>query len=189
MLNNVTIDINQQIYNWHTKFSLSDPFSDFVFEYLAFIAYLKRILFVNAKNDRDAIQKLKRDYRIEKLYLQRIRDDKKLKNEWECIINELNEIRLGNVSQNSGETEEIKWWNCRGEVLNYQSGLQLNMEKGVIHGLRDWGNMIEFWYSIRNNLFHGGKDPQNDRDYLLAEKGFKTLHELVDIFLSNDLCM
>ena len=46
---------------------------------------------------------------------------------------------------------------------------------GVIHDLKDWENMVEFWYSIRNNLFHGAKNPQDERDQFLIENGYKTL--------------
>ena len=37
---------------------------------------------------------------------------------------------------------------------------------------------------FRNNLFHGAKDPQDNRDILVAKKGYKTLRGLVDIMLA-----
>ena len=58
-------------------------------------------------------------------------------------------------------------------------------EKGILHSLEDWTNMVEFWYSIRNNLFHGAKTNYLNRDKLLVENGFKTLNPLVEILLKN----
>ena len=58
-------------------------------------------------------------------------------------------------------------------------------EQGKIRDLNDWENMVEFWHSIRNNLFHGSKNPQDDRDQLLIENGYKTLSPLVGILLEN----
>lgn len=46
--------------------------------------------------------------------------------------------------------------------------------------------MVEFWSAIRNNLFHGTKDPQDKRDRILVENGYKTLRELVEILLAGD---
>ena len=43
--------------------------------------------------------------------------------------------------------------------------------------------MVEFWYSIRNNLFHGTKDPEVERDRKLVEFGYKTLSSLMEIFV------
>jgi hypothetical protein len=40
--------------------------------------------------------------------------------------------------------------------------------------------MIEFWYGVRNNLFHGGKNPDVKRDYFLVEHAFKTLSKFMD---------
>ena len=65
--------------------------------------------------------------------------------------------------------EEIRWWNCSNNQLSSKTSNDEEKISGVIHGLDDWKNMVEFWYSIRNNLFHGGKNPQDNRDLLFVE--------------------
>jgi len=174
------MDYDQLIRNWRTKASDEDYFSKFVFEYLAFIAFLKKKCFKDAISDRSAIQRLKRDPVIKDKYLQQIEGDASVKQAWHNIKNELDTGRLGNVSRNSEEIEEIKWWNCSSDQISQSLN---NDIKGIIRDLTDWENMVEFWYSIRNNLFHGGKDPQDARDQLLVENGYITLSALMEIML------
>lgn len=182
------MDYDSLIRNWHTRAGEEDYFSKFVFEYLAFIAYVKTRLYFSRDSsrtvtDRNAIQQLKRDEEIEQKYLECIQYDKELKNAWQKIENELNCAPLGKVSRL--EVEEIKWWNCSHDNLNEKTLDEEKKISGVLHSLDDWENMIEFWYSIRNNLFHGGKDPEKERDQLLVEFGYKTLRELVTILLNK----
>lgn len=179
------MDYDQLIKNWHSKASDEDYFSKFVFEYLAFVAFLKKKLFISASNDREAIQLLKQEESIRDAYLKLVHNDVELANSWQEIMKELGKYRLGNVSGNGDEIREIEWWNCSRTNLNPQPEEERNKVKGVITDLNDWGNMIEFFYSIRNNLFHGAKDPQSDRDRVLVEHGYKALKPLVQIFLDR----
>lgn len=82
--------------------------------------------------------------------------------------------------------EEVKWWNCSHNSLNELTEAEKSKAKGVIHSLTDWENMVEFWYSVRNNLFHGAKNPESDRDQFAVEYGYKTLRALMEIFLNED---
>lgn len=173
------MDYDQLIKNWHTKISAEDIFSKFVFEYLAFIVFLRKRKFGSANNDRDAIQELKRDKATKDAYLEKIKTDQHLKQVWEEIKAELTKNPLHNVS--GGIVGEEKWWNCSAN--SRQSCQSKSKQKGVIHDLEDWENMVEFWHSIRNNLFHGGKDPHEERDQFLTKNGYKTLSPLVEIFL------
>jgi len=177
------MDYNQLIKNWHLKASDEDYFSKFVFEYLAFIAYLKKKKFTDAINDRNAIQKLKQDESTRDLYLQKNTNNDAIKQSWQKIKKELDRAPLGNVSGNGFEVEEIKWWNCSTDQLPSQVN---HVSSGQIRDLNDWENMVEFWHSIRNNFFHGGKNPDDARDQLVIEHGYKTLHPLVEIFLSDN---
>lgn len=177
------MDFNQLIKNWHIKASNEDYFSGFVFEYLAFIAFLKKRKFTNEVNDRDAIQKLKQDNEIKEKYLQKVKNDRNIEIAWQHIKNELDKSSLGNVSHNNEEVAEIRWWNCSSDELSQHSNDEI---KGIIRNFDDWENMVEFWYSIRNNFFHGGKNPQDKRDQLLIENGYKTLHPVVEIFLTDE---
>jgi len=179
------MNYDELIKNWHTKASGEDYFSKFVFEYLAFIAFLKKRKFTDSHDDRHAIQQLKRDGTVRDRYFEKFEIAPELQKAWIIVQAELNKIRLGNASGNNREVEEIKWWNCPHDNLNQQTPEERGKVKGVIHNLSDWENMVEFWYSIRNNLFHGSKDPLNERDQLLVENGYKTLRPLVEILLSS----
>jgi len=174
------------IQNWHIKASEEDYFSKFVFEYLAFIAFLRKKKFTTCRNDREAIQYLKRDVEIKRVYLAKIQNEQKLHNAWDNIVAEFRESRLGNASGSSDEVEEIKWWNCSHLQLQSQTPKEKNKTKGVIYGMGDWENMVEFWYTIRNNLFHGAKDPENQRDQIIVKNGYIALRELVEILLAGD---
>ncbi len=180
------MDYDQLIKNWHTKASEGgDYFSRFVFEYLSFIAFLKKRKYIESNNDRTAIQSLKQDEDICGAYLATIQKNTELIDAWNEISAELTKKSLANVSANGDGVEEIKWWNNSSTTLNNTTQENHELAKGVLYGLDDWGNMVEFWYSIRNNLFHGGKDPQEERDRLLIENGYKTLSPLVKILLAT----
>ncbi len=69
-----------------------------------------------------------------------------------------------------------KWWNSREDQPNKDS----KMSEGRVHSLENWPNMVEYWYSVRNNLFHGGKNPNIGRDVFLVERAFATLRALVE---------
>ena len=179
------MDYNQLVRNWHSKASEEDYFSKFVFEYLAFIAHIKTQKYNGSDKDRDAIQQLKRDNSIKEMYLSKIQETKKLKKYWQKVIDELKRARLGNVSRDLNNVEEIKWWNCSHSEINQMTSEEEKKIKGMINGFDDWENMVEFWYSIRNNLFHGAKSPSDRRDQLVVKYGFLTLYELMRIMLDD----
>jgi len=178
------MNYDQLIKNWHTKAITEDFFSGFVFEYLAFIAFLKKKLFTEY-DDRRAIQLLKQDEEIKNTYLNSIGTNQEVSGAWNKIIAELGRRRLGNVAVAGNEVQEIEWWNCNQLELNQKTHEERQKIMGVIYDLNDWGNMVEFVYSIRNNLFHGGKDPEDERDQLLVSNGLIVLRPLVDIFLAR----
>lgn len=173
------------IKSWHLKASEEDYFSKFMFEYLAFIAYVNTELSQWTRNDRKSIQVLKRNNDIKIQYLEKLNNQNSLKSSWRRIKMELENAPLGITSRHHVEIEEIKWWNCSHNESNQKTHEENNKLTGVIHSLSDWENMVEFWYSIRNNLFHGTKDPEVKRDRLLVKHGYKTLRPLVERFLEN----
>jgi hypothetical protein len=175
------------IKNWHKRAKQSkDYFSKYVFEYLAFIAYLKTQKFSSNLKDREAIQHLKGDTETKSKYIQKINEINELEQDWQKVKDKLDdETRLGNSSMNLLEVEEIKWWNCSHDNLNQKTNIEEQKPKGIINSLEDWENMVEFWYSIRNNLFHGAKDPENEGDQFAVKYGYKTLMELMEIFLNK----
>jgi hypothetical protein len=156
-------DYKELILGWHQKANEGDLFSRFVFEYLAFIAHLKNNLFYDTMTDGAAIQRLKQDSVRHKQYVKKVKIDKQLLGVWNELIKELKKTPLHNSSYDLDYPEIDKRW------------------KGIIQATDDWENMVEFWYSVRNNLFHGGKNPNIQRDRFLVEHAYKTLRAFMDI--------
>jgi hypothetical protein len=170
---------NPLIIEWHKKAKLGDYFSRFVFEYLAFIANLKNHICISAKSDRHAIQHLKRDSAREIRYIKLVMDNKLLRDMWVSVIKELDSNPLHNTSHDLDFPAIDGWWNNIGDHIDKSN----NSRKGVVISLSDWGNMVEFWYGVRNNLFHGGKDPNIQRDCFLVERAYRTLAA----FMENEI--
>ena len=175
------------IKKWHEKARDEDYFSKFVFEYLAFIAFLKTQLFESNDSDRIVIQKLKQDLEIKFKFIEKVNSNPLLKQDLQIIKQKLDTIPLGDNSRNlNGAAEEIIWWNCSYENTNQKTSQEKNMLSGVLHSIEDWENIIEFWYSVRNNLFHGAKNPENERDQFVVKYGYLTLKELTKVLLENE---
>jgi len=172
---------NPLIRAWHDKGAEGDCFARFVFQYLSFIAHIKNNLFYDARSDREAIQSLKRDNRIRHNYLALINQDEELEQAWTEIIDELKNKPLHNSSFDPDYPEIDKWWNIDGNrpITDDQQPM------GIVKAIDDWVNMVEFWYSVRNNLFHGGKDPNIGRDIFLVDQAFITLRPLVESEISS----
>jgi len=184
MIDDSLENYNALIIGWHNKAKRGDYFSKYIFEYLAFTAYLKSRVDLDSSTDRATIQKLKRDERLKKEYLDRIKNDTEfdLQGTWIALIEELERQPLHNSSRDYDYPEIDGWWNTSGGRIE-----ESKIEEGVIHSLNDWENMIEFWYGVRNNLFHGGKDPNLKRDLFLVEHAFKTLNAFMKIRITEIL--
>ena len=50
----------------------------------------------------------------------------------------------------------------------------------------DLENLIEFIYIVRNNLFHGEKDPEEFRDFNMVYYAYRLLKPLVEIMISYE---
>jgi len=168
---------------WHEKAVEGDTFSRFVFQYLAFIAHIKNHLFFDAPSDRVAIQRLKREDRIGHAYLEAVAGNGDLHQIWSEVIIDLERRPLHNSSTDPDHPEIDKWWNSLENDPNRNSDLPT----GRVLSLEDWPNMVEYWYSVRNNLFHGGKNPNIGRDAFLVEHAFLTLRVLVENELLHSL--
>ncbi len=134
-------DYNQLILSWYKKSTEEDYFSKFIFLYLAFNASLRKKFFVNSKTDREAIDSLKKADKIKETYFNFIKMDREIIVSLESIIRELQKEPLQNISKNNGKLIKI-----------------------AINNIQDWPNLIEFVYTVRNNLFHGTKNPEELRD-------------------------
>jgi len=173
------------IKNWHIMASEEDYFSKFVFEYLAFLAFLRKHKFKSSQTDRDAVQKLKQDNENKAAYLDRIQGNNKLRSAWNRIKKEFDRKPFHDAARLSIGRDEHTWWNCSHDNSNQKTKNEKSKATGVIHSLDDWENMIEFWYCVRNNLFHGEKDPEHKRDRFAVEYAYKTLRELMEILLAK----
>ncbi len=108
-------------------------------------------------------------------------EDDFLKDTWTEIISELKSKPLHNSSHDMDDQQIDKWWNSSGDQPNQENSIQ----KGEVLSLNDWGNMVEFWYSVRNNLFHGGKNPDVQRDLFLVKNAYLTLRQFMTAEVSN----
>lgn len=167
------------IVSWHEKAKEGDFFSRFVFEYLAFVALLRNKLFIGAGSDRRTIQALKRDRTREEAYVAAIGDYESLRRLWQDVMAELGRAPLYNSSRDLDNPEIDVWWNNTG----FEPKKDDKSPQGVVRSLSDWGNMVEFWHGVRNNLFHGGKDPTIRRDCFLVEHAYRTLAS----FMENEI--
>lgn len=173
-------DYRPLIIEWHNKADIeNDYFSKCVFEYLSFTAYIKIYVALDANTDRAAIQILKRNKILKKLYLDEINKIDNLKSVWVDLIKQLKREPLCNSSKDLDYPELDNWWNCSKE--NPCIDKEPVVKKGVIHSLSDWENMVEFWYGVRNNLFHGSNNPNIKRDQFLVEYAFKTQKAFMDM--------
>jgi len=163
------------ILGWHEKADDGDYFARFVFEYLSFIAHVKNNLYIYEPRDRSAIQLLKQENRLKDNYLKQVETDQELKSAWLRVIDELIRMPLRNSSRDPDYPEIDMWWNSFGASPNLE-GEEL---RGRVLSLDDWHNMVEFWYAVRNNLFHGGKNPNIHRDLFLVEHAYITLSYLM----------
>ena len=166
---------------WHEKAGSGDCFANFVFEYLSFIAHIRNNLFFDSPSDRSAIQRLKRDERIKLGYLGVLEKNRRTRDAWTEIIEELANNPLHNSSEDLDNPEIEKWWNNS----DFRPDKKNSGQEGKVLSLDDWQNMVEFWYSIRNNLFHGGKNPNIKRDVFLVSSALNTLRPLMDFELST----
>jgi len=172
-------DYDALIRNWHTKTNDGDYFSKYVFEYLAFMALLKSHIAMSSGSERRAIQTLKRDDQIRKIYLDIFAKNTELQSVLPSLIKELEFRPLLNSSYDYDNAEIDVWWNSSGDHPNEDS----DGKKGVIHSSDDWENIVEYWCAVRNNLFHGGKDPGIKRDQFLVEHAFRTLNPLMNALI------
>jgi hypothetical protein len=119
--------------------------------------------------------------RINHMYLEAVWSNDALAQFWNAVIRELKQKPLHNNSADPDYPVIDKWWNSTEDKPNTDSSLS----EGCVLSLKDWPNMVEYWYSVRNNLFHGGKNPNVGRDAFLVEHAFQTLRPLMNIELSN----
>lgn len=174
-------DLNSLIKGWHAKAGeQEDYFSKYVFEYLSFVAHLKNNLFTETQ-DRRAIQELKMSASLRENYFEAVSKSSELTDVWMTTIEELKLRPLHNSSHDFDFPEIDRWWNSSG----YSPSTDIKLKKGIIHDITDWQNMVEYWVAVRNNLFHGGKNPNLKRDQFLVKNAYLTMSPFMDYHIQR----
>jgi hypothetical protein len=125
---------------------------------------LRKKKYPESTTDRQAIESLKTNDKMRDRYFERMKMDRHLQVEWEALVKELNNTPL--VNETLGNNYHNRW-------------------DGKIRDTNDWGSIVEFWYTVRNNLFHGTKSPEVFRDKSMVMYAYKTIKDMVDIFISE----
>lgn len=168
------------IRNWHEK-AKDDYFSRYIFEYLSFEAFLKKY-----KYPVDEVRTLSGNTK-ERSYIQRLKNETSYEERWHILVKE--DIQLKDTTTKLVQylsieplhsEDERHWWGC---TAYQQNQCQNQTIYGVVSTINDYVNMVEFWYQIRNNLFHASKDPNSKRDEQLVTFAYSTL----SIFLEKVL--
>lgn len=165
----------EKIKGWHIRASAEeekDYFVKFIFDYLAFIAFLNSKYRTN-NGDRNVIQNLKQDMKIKSSYLEKL--------DQEIIITLINELEIKPLTNDTNS--EDKWWDSDNKSDDAPKRRSPN--DGQIESAEDYKNMIEFIYRTRNNLFHGQKGPDYERDAFIVEYGFYLLNPLTTTLLAK----
>jgi len=158
----------EAIKNWHKKAKEEeDFFIKFILEYISFIAFLNQI--EPGCKDRKLIQKLKRNKTLKKKYLDQV-DKGIIKN----LIKELELEPIKNVTNHND-----KRWDCDTE----RQLDAVSKNDGKLRSVDDFTNIIEFIYRARNNLFHGKKGLNYERDLIIVKYGYKLLNPLMEVVL------
>ncbi len=122
--------------------SESDIFTKFIFLYISFTAFLTRRN--PERSDRWIINNLKEAEDARSLYISLIRNNPELRATLQKLVSELRRQPI----ENDTRRNDPNW-----------TGID-----GVIRDETDWENLVEYWYRVRNNLFHGRKAPEFRRD-------------------------
>ena len=142
-----------------------DIFTQFIFLYISFTAFLTH---KNPdKNDRCTINILKRNEEAKKYYTSLIQKNAVLNATIKRLISELKDNAIINVTR----PNDPHWDAPNGEIKSEA----------------DWRNIVEYWYRVRNNLFHGHKAPDIERDSVMVEYAYLTLSPLMENFIAHDL--
>ena len=150
---------------FHRAINEDDPFTKYIFLYIAFIAFLSQREIQGS--DRDRINLVKGDIEAKDYYLRLAGERGELRNILSDLVAELKEQSI----ENSTRVNDTNWLG----------------EDGVLNGIEDWENLVEFWYRVRNNLFHGHKAPDFKRDRKLVNFAYQTLQPFMRNFIDHDL--
>lgn len=172
------------IKSWHEK-AKDDYFSRYVFEYMAFEAFLKKYKY----NENDITSITGNVRAKERSYIQVFKNDTDYATQWSELVasdeNLQNTVtELTAFLDNEPLVTDNNWWGCIAYKYN-QCAQQTR--GGKLRDSNDFINIVEFWYQVRNNLFHAGKDPESKRDEQLVTFAYKTLSVFLETVLIAEM--
>ncbi len=154
------------IIQWFNRANSEEEiFTKYIFLYITFTAFITQTR--EKLSDRDRVNVLKFSTEAKAYYLALTDSDNDLKKTIVALVAELDGEPIKNVTRD----DDPHW---RGE-------------DGKFSDKNDWENIVEFWYRIRNNLFHGHKSPEFDRDKKLVNYAYLTLLPLMKNFIDHNL--
>jgi len=154
---------NELIKEWFNRAEKEkDYFTKFIFIFISFVAFISQ-----RYGDVERDCEKKRDFKLEKdakdYYLMQIKNDPHLNECVKKLVDYLNADPIVNITRMSDS------WN--GKLIN----------------IYDWPNLVEYWFRVRNNLFHGHKSPELEKDQILVKFAFETLYPLMKNFIEKQL--
>lgn len=161
-----TMTYKDLIKQWFERAEVgNDPFTKFIFLYISFIAFLSQQSFDTS--DRKRVERVKNNENAMEYYKRLVRSDSTLRGSISDLVRELENQPIVNSTRDN----DTHWEGT----------------DGVLSGVEDWKNLVEFWYRVRNNLFHGHKAPEFERDRVLVSYACSTLIPFMRNFIEHDL--
>ena len=148
------------IFKWYDRSRL-DYFDQYINLFIAYNAWFKKVTEVS--KDREAITALKSRSGIWQQYI-RGETMQNLTPYMSEIVELTDQRPLQNLTHNGSVDPH---WN------------------GVVENTHDWESLIEYWYRVRCNLFHGEKSPEEDRESKIVELAYKSLNEFMSEIISR----
>lgn len=145
-------DTKELIFKWYSRSQL-DYFDQYINLFIAYNAWFKKV--TDTTNDREAITSLKTRNGI-----------------WDQYINNETMLRLRLFMQQIVDVTSKK------PLENLTRSEDLHWD-GVVVDINDWKSLIEFWYRVRCNLFHGSKSPEDAREAAIVKLAYLSLNEFM----------
>lgn len=149
------------VLKWYYRAQL-DYFDTYINLFIAYNAWFKKV--TKESKDRAAINKLKERAGI-----------------WDEYLAGETMIRLTeHLAEIVDITNHTPLENLTGDNKHWD---------GIVKNTNDWQSLIEYWYRIRCNLFHGEKSPEDQREAKLVKLAYESLNifmgEIIDRMEKN----
>jgi len=156
-------ETKRRIEGWFYK-SEPDYFSSFATLWIAFNAFYKDYL--PGRGDHETVSNIGGDKKLFALFRKLQESDSALRDNLKELAQELKDSPLTN--------------------MKYRRTHELPYDGGVDFSFCCYKELIEIIYQIRNNMIHGDKDPESQRDEKLVRLAYKILHSFMAELINND---